>query len=63
MPKAVSVEYLEMMRDDLTKQAEQHYANWQATLGAIDLLTHLVEVANAPQPEQPSIDLVLPAED
>ncbi len=54
----VSLQYLQTVAEDLTKQAEQHYANWQATLGALDLLKHLVEVAQSePQPEPQAIEL------
>ena len=48
--QVVTLAYLEEMHESLVKQAEQHYANWQATLGAIDLLQHLADVAKAGQP-------------
>ena len=48
--QVVTLAYIEEMQANLVKQAEQHYANWQATLGAIDLLQHLADVAKAGQP-------------
>lgn len=58
MTVGVSLHYLENMRESLTKQAEQHYANWQATLGALDLLKHLIEVAQQDNaPDGPALKL------
>ncbi len=61
MEQVVTLAYLEQMRADLAKQAEQHYANWQATLGAIDLLSHLVDVAKAGTSE-PALQLATVAD-
>lgn len=58
MPVGVSLQYLQEMTESLTKQAEQHYANWQATLGALDLLRHLIEVAQQENaPDVPALKL------
>lgn len=56
--QVVTLAYIEEMRANLVKQAERHYADWQATLGAIDLLQHLAEVAKAGRPAvEPSLQL------
>lgn len=58
MQNGVTLDYLLEMTESLTKQAEQHYANWQATLGALDLLRHLVEVAQQQgAPNVPALQL------
>lgn len=58
MTVGVSLQYLQEMTESLTKQAEQHYANWQATLGALDLLKHLIEVAQQDNaPGEPALKL------
>lgn len=64
MEQVVTLAYLDEMRENLVKQAEQHYANWQATLGAIDLLNHLTDVAKAGQPEtEPALQLATIGDD
>jgi len=41
----LTVDYLKQLQGNLRVQADRHYADWQATLGAIELLDHLVSVA------------------
>jgi hypothetical protein len=41
----LTVDYLKQLQSDFRTQADRHYADWQATLGAIELLDHLVSVA------------------